>query len=322
MNKELLEKYIVGETNELETAMIQNWLEEDAKNKEEYIKMKKMWDSLPKPLDVPDVDVDKAWADFKAVRDSRASDTTVIPKKTVSVIKWSWWLAASILIMCAVGFYVFDQSHREEMYLSSTGQVRQDSLPDGSFVTLNKNTELAYSSRWTNRNRNVALKKGEVFFQVHKDKKHPFVIETGKTKITVLGTSFNVRRISDATEVIVSTGLVKVGYADKEVFLRPQQMITIRDNDTLKVEKEPVKDQFYKYYVDRAFDFENTTLQRVVELLNRAYDYKIIIDHSSDQKLLLTAKFEQNSLTEILKVISSTFGLKVNVKDREIHLTR
>jgi ferric-dicitrate binding protein FerR (iron transport regulator) len=74
--------------------------------------------------------------------------------------------------------------------------------------------------------------------------------------------------------------------------------------------------------VDRVFDFENTPLQRVVELLNQAYAYKIIIDHPADQKLLLTAKFEQNSLTEILKVISSTFGLKVNVKDREIHLTR
>ncbi|WP_312185913.1 FecR domain-containing protein [Sphingobacterium sp.] len=322
MNKELLERYIVGETNELEAAMIQNWLEEDAKNKEEYIKMKKMWDSLPKPLDVPDVDVDKAWADFKAVRDERASVVAAIPQKATPVIQWSWWLAASILLLCALGFYVFDQSHREEMFLSSMEQVRQESLPDGSVVTLNKNTELAYSSRWTDKNRYVALKTGEVFFEVHKDKRHPFVIETGKTKITVLGTSFNVRRISDATEIIVSTGLVKVGYANKEVFLRPQQMVTIRDSDTIKVGKEPVKDQFYKYYVDRVFDFENTPLQRVVELLNRAYDYKIIIDHSSDQKLLLTAKFEQNNLTEILKVISSTFGLKVHVKDREIHLTR
>lgn len=322
MNKELLERYIIGETNEVENIMIQGWLEEDANNKEEYIKMKKMWDSLPKPLDVPDVNIDKAWADFKVVRDKRAAEAAVIPPKKTSVIQWSWWLAASILVFCAVGFYVFDQSHREEMFVSSMEQVRQDSLPDGSVVTLNKNTELAYSSRWTNKNRNVALKRGEVFFQVHKDKKHPFVIETGKTKITVLGTSFNVRRTSDATEVIVATGLVKVGYANKEVFLRPQQMITIRDSDTIKVGKEPVKDQFYKYYVDRVFDFENTPLQRVVELLNQAYAYKIIIDHPADQKLLLTAKFEQNSLTEILKVISSTFGLKVNVKDREIHLTR
>jgi ferric-dicitrate binding protein FerR (iron transport regulator) len=322
MNKELLEKYIVGETNEVENAMIKNWLEEDANNKEEYIKMKKMWDSLPKPLDVPDVNVDKAWADFKVVRDKRASEAAVLPKKMTPVKQWSWWLAASILILCAVGFYVFDQSHREEMFLSSRDQVRQDSLPDGSVVTLNRNTTLAYSSRWTNKNRNVTLERGEVFFQVHKDKKHPFVIETGKTKITVLGTSFNVRRIPNATEVIVATGLVKVGYANKEVFLRPQQMITIRDSDTIRVGKEPVKDQFYKYYVDRVFDFENTPLKRVVELLNQAYDYKIIIDRSSDQKLLLTAKFEQNSLTEILKVISSTFELKVNVKDREIHLTR
>ncbi|RKE52896.1 FecR domain-containing protein [Sphingobacterium detergens] len=321
MNKELLERHMVGETNEAERMIVEEWLEKDANNREAYLQMKKLWDSLPKPLVVPEVDVDKAWIDFKIVRDRRASEPAEIPKRKTNLIQWNWWAAASILLVCMVGFYVFDRSQRKEMHLASQEAVLQDSLPDGSMVTLNKNTELAYSSSWSNKNRNVELKKGEVFFQVQKDKKHPFVIATGNTNITVLGTSFNVRRIPNATEVIVATGLVKVAYADKEIFLRPDQMLTIRDADTMKVEKKPVQDKFYKYYVDREFNFENTPLKRVAEVLSHAYDYKVMIDDPALEKIPYTAEFKQNSLAEILKVMAKSLDLKIEVRDKEIHLT-
>lgn len=320
MNKELLERYMVGETNEAERMIVEEWLKNDANNREAYLQMKKLWDSLPKPLEVPEVDVDKAWTEFKIARDRRASELTEISKKKTRIIHWNWWAAAGILLICMFGFYVFDRSQREEIHFITQDGVRQDSLPDGSMVTLNRNSELAYSKTWSNKNRNVELARGEVFFQVHKDKKHPFVIATGNTKITVLGTSFNVRRIPDATEIIVATGLVKVAYADKEILLRPEQMVTIRDTDTMRVEKKPVQDKFYKYYVDREFSFENTPLQKVVELLSRAYDYKIIIDDPIVQKIPYTAEFKQNSLSEIIKVMAKSLDLKVEVEGKEIHL--
>ena len=81
-------------------------------------------------------------------------------------------------------------------------------------------------------------------------------------------------------------------------------------------------DQFYKYYVDREFIFENTSLERVVELLSKAYEQKIVIDVAADKKLLLTATFKQNSLNDILKVIADTFKSKVIIKDSIIHITR
>jgi len=40
MNKKLLERYIVGETNEAENNLVQRWLEEDPDNRAEYLKVK------------------------------------------------------------------------------------------------------------------------------------------------------------------------------------------------------------------------------------------------------------------------------------------
>ena len=322
MNKELLEKYIIGETNDEENLRIQNWLEIDSRNKTEYLKMKDMWDSLPKPLEAPEVDVDQAWDNFKATREKRASTTAEITENKTIMMGWSWWAAAGVLVVCSLGFYLLNNSYKQEKSLLSIASVLSDSLPDGSRVTLNKNSEIVYSRTWMNKQRSVKLEKGEVFFDVFKDKEHPFVIESGKSQITVLGTSFNVRRHSGATEVIVATGLVKVSYSNKEVYLHPKEMITIQDNDTTKASVEQMPDLFYKYYVDREFVFENTKLERVVELLNKAYDQKIVIDREADKKLLLTATFQQNSLNQILKVISDTFKCKVIIKDSIIHLTR
>ncbi|UIR57066.1 FecR domain-containing protein [Sphingobacterium sp. SRCM116780] len=322
MNKELLEKYIIGETNEEENRSIQHWLEQNSDNNAEYLKIKKMWDSLPQPLETPAVDVDQAWANFKAARDKRTASTALAVEKKTIAMGWNWWAAAGILLICSLGFYVFNNSYKQEKQLFSNESVLKDSLPDGSLVTLNKNSIMTYSNNWIDKQRRVKLEQGEVFFQVFKDKEHPFVIETGKSKITVLGTSFNVRRMTDATEVIVATGLVKVSYSNKEVYLHPKEMITVRDNDTTKVSVKQTADQFYKYYVDREFVFENTSLERVVALLNKAYDQKIVIDQAADKKLLLTATFEQNSLSEILKIIADTFKCKVIIKDSIIHLTR
>ncbi|SJN52275.1 MULTISPECIES: FecR domain-containing protein [Sphingobacterium] len=322
MNKELLEKYIIGETNEEENKIIQQWLGQDSRNHAEYLKMKQMWDSLPQALEAPEVDVDQAWAKFRAARANRSADRNDTRDRKTVDIGWNWWAAAAVLLMCSLGFYYFDKSNRQEQNLYSTTSVLKNTLPDGSTVTLNKNSKLAYSSTWMNAARSVKLEQGEVFFQVLKDRAHPFVIASGKSKITVLGTSFNVRRHVDATEVIVATGLVKVSYNNHEIYLHPKEMITVKDNDTTTVSVKQVPDQFYKYYVDREFIFENTSLERVVELLSKAYEQKIVIDVAADKKLLLTATFKQNTLNDILKVIADTFKSKVIIKDSIIHITR
>jgi len=51
---------------------------------------------------------------------------------------------------------------------------------------------------------------GEAFFDVTHNAKQPFVIQTPKAQIKVLGTSFNVAayRTGDSVKVVVETGTV------------------------------------------------------------------------------------------------------------------
>ena len=71
------------------------------------------------------------------------------------------------------------------------GTVSTLTLPDSSKVWLNAGSTLKYPTAFTSNVREVEMS-GEAYFEVHADKKHPFIVSTGDLKVTATGTAFNV----------------------------------------------------------------------------------------------------------------------------------
>ncbi|MCZ4279116.1 FecR family protein, partial [Rhodococcoides yunnanense] len=59
------------------------------------------------------------------------------------------------------------------------GQRTNITLPDGTNVWLNARTTMQYANSF-NRNERVVILKGEAYFDVAKDEKHPFIVQTEK----------------------------------------------------------------------------------------------------------------------------------------------
>ena len=68
-------------------------------------------------------------------------------------------------------------------------------LSDGTRVWMNADSRLEFPEQFSGSRRTVRLY-GEAYFEVAKDRRHPFVVETDFLTTTVLGTSFNVRAYS------------------------------------------------------------------------------------------------------------------------------
>lgn len=92
--------------------------------------------------------------------------------------------------------------------VTSTGQRRTLTLPDGSTAEMNGNTALALE--FQDGARRVRILRGEVWFRVTRDPDRPFVVDGGAGAARVLGTQFSVRREDDRTTVTVGEGLVEV----------------------------------------------------------------------------------------------------------------
>lgn len=309
MNKELIVKYIVGEADRRERLLVEAWIAENSDNKKELEELKKAWDIGEEPRQVPEIDIDDTWADFVQMRDRRKRND----------LNWIS-VAASLLLFGAIAFWALQSTLSVEKKLKTNLQVQHAELPDGSTVHLNTHAELVYQKEWLGKDRKVQLLNGEVFFDVKKDQKHPFVIESGQSKITVLGTSFHIRREGVDTEVIVASGSVKVNHRGQELILNPDQMIVVSDTSKQRVRVDTVPDQLYRYYVHQEFVFENTPLQRVFDVLGKAYGKQFLIKNPETKALKYTATFEQQSLNEIVDVILKTFDLKISKKENVYYI--
>ena len=137
--------------------------------------------------------------------------------------------AVFIFAVSIAGLSIYIASETNLFYKSSwvevstePGQRSKVSLPDGSLVWLNAGTIIKYCP--DKDGRKVSLN-GEAYFEVSHSPDYPFVVETGDTKIKVLGTKFNVSHYpgSKITEASLLSGKIEMvlNKSDKVVDIRP-----------------------------------------------------------------------------------------------------
>lgn len=101
---------------------------------------------------------------------------------------------------------------------TGVGQMTTMTLPDGTVVTLDANTQLRM--RDLPGQRLVTMDRGRAFFRVAKNDARPFNLIAGGKKVTAMGTAFDVNLADDCFALVLVEGKVKV--ADVTAFRRPQ----------------------------------------------------------------------------------------------------
>ena len=127
---------------------------------------------------------------------------------------WKYWsLAASVALLVAVAIFFVDEREEQALVYYETTAVpdakTKITLPDSSVVWLNANACLRYPREFSSACRQVTIK-GEALFEVRKDEKKPFIVQTEDIGIKVFGTTFNVEAEVDKTVVTLLTGKVGI----------------------------------------------------------------------------------------------------------------
>jgi transmembrane sensor len=313
IDDDLLVKHLLGETDHEEALLVEAWTNANAANKKHFLDLQTIWQESRRLAATSSVDEDAAWNRFKA-RLNEPKQEAVVRRMGTRV----WLRAVAVLvILVGTGYFSYILLHEkpvQNLVVASHGSAITDTLPDGSVVTLNKNSELDYPSAFKGEARKVTMK-GEAFFHVTPDKKKPFIINVNDVTIRVVGTSFNVRSVNGVTEVIVETGIVQVTHHNKTVELHKDEKVKVQQQDSALL-KDKVQDRLYNYYRSKQFVCDNTPLWKFVQILNEAYDANIVIDDPKLRGLLLTAPFDNESLDRILEVIHETFNIKV-IKEQD-----
>lgn len=122
--------------------------------------------------------------------------------------KHSKWLSLATAAVVAITVGISQQLLGQAQYHTASGERQDITLSDGSLITLNTRTEI--DTHFTADQRLVELHQGEAYFQVARDENRPFIVTSGDSQVSVLGTSFNVRAESGDISVSVFEGLVTI----------------------------------------------------------------------------------------------------------------
>lgn len=184
-------------------------------------------------------------------------------------------------------------------------------LSDGTTVHLNSKSSISYPREFSGDSREVSIS-GEAYFDVVATGK-PFIVHAGQLRAEVLGTSFNVKN-KDTSNIAVTLVEGKVNIitpSGKSHIVKPNEQVVV-DMETDTIQAAYVKVQQFTSWKDNVLFFEQVTLQEAVTQLEEWYDVKIDIRTPAVMKCLITAKYQDEPLGNVLN--SLQFLLDLDVK--------
>ena len=226
-------------------------------------------------------------------------------------------MAASLLLvmLAGVGYFRYFYS----ITITTTyGESRSLFLPDSTKVTLNSNSELAYSPfDFTRNNRSVQLK-GEGFFAVtHQPDESNFIVRTSELHVEVLGTKFNVNSRRGKTQVVLQEGKVRLEMNGAPMDMRPGELVESWGEQETAV-KRTVESDNYSAWRNNHLVFSRTSLSEITQMLEDNYGYKVVLSDPELAERNFTGTCSSENLDELFEKLSIVFDLEITRSSSEI----
>ncbi|EDM33928.1 putative anti-sigma factor [Pedobacter sp. BAL39] len=319
-------KRLTGTESPESALLLDEWLAADPAHQRQYREMEATWALseriTPEPPAVP-------FQQFtRQVAETKASDYETARRPAAARNSfWKYGVAASLALMCLLAGLFYDQWNSgkkpQEEWITrkaGLGKVIQISLPDSSQVWLNAGSQITFAKGFNGKKIRAIRLKGEAYFEVKHDHKHPFVVSSGSLKTTVYGTSFSVRAYDNEalTSVSVNSGKVGVSGEDQShdkhtVMLLPNDKLNYSHRNHQFV-KTTINNEDVNAWVKGELLFEQTPLTEVFETLARKYQVKIDTGTQDYKTCKLTARFGNQPIQVVLKAIH----LSLNIHSTQI----
>ena len=308
--KSLFDRFFGGETTENENAYLADLLEND-KDGELDAYIEKTWQEA-ESMDVDfEVEVrvkEKIFAQISSECQVKSSRPWFRFFRAVAV-------AAGLVAAVLLGWHIADLRKPETFEMvAERGQKSSLTLPDGSKVWLNSASKLTYTSDYNSKDRNIILD-GEAFFDVARNENLPFIVHANGMAVQALGTKFNVKAYSDETEVtaILVEGSVKASAAGVDLLLLPY-FVASYDRSTDEMVSTYVSDREHAVpWIKNEILFSNDSLKDIASVLERMYNVTVVFENEKIADYTYTGLIRNNSLQNILELISGTSPVKYEI---------
>lgn len=364
MSSEIINKYLSNEASEQEVQELFDWINASEENKNQFIAAKKLWvfTTLSSDVSIETVPLVRLMSK-KSIRTyfQYAAIFLVLLGLGATIFLFNTKSKASkeVVLELGDGRLEFFSGKTETILLNNKGglvakkfsdkmvyfgKVQAEEvvyntlsvpygkrfklqLSDGTVVSLNSGTTFRYPEQFGfSENRNVYLS-GEAFFEVAKDKEHPFVVHANQAAIEVLGTTFNISAYPEnptvnSTLIEGSVRMYEALNPTNAVLLKPNQMATWQNNSKKLVLKE-VDPKLYAAWTKGELAFKDTPFSIIAKILQRTYDVEIINENSdlAKQNFTGTIRVSESSVENILDLLKRDTPFNYSIQQKTITIT-
>jgi transmembrane sensor len=307
----LLTKKLSGEITAQELARLEEWLAASAEHQRIAASYQHVWDevdNIEPSTDEIEPNLDDAFAKVMLrIREEKQKKPVFLG---VLVHNLTRIAAALAFITVAVwGYYFISKSEEPIVVVANNHQEIQ--LPDGSKVWLRKGSSLSYPREFGSDLRCVELK-GEGYFEVvHNPEIHFCVLTSGKEKVEVLGTSFNVKEMPSGTSVLVKTGKVRfdIGNVENGAIVTAGK-IAVYERNTNKITLKEVNSFNELAWKAGHLEFINVPVRQVIADYESYFNIDIEVENQKLLDCTYTSTKVSNDVNTALNALKESLNIE------------
>lgn len=281
MERDSLYRYFDGGASSDEEDRIMDWAEAAPENYREYLAERRLWCALT------------LYAGRRMQR--RTAPLRCWTLRRIGAVAAGILLAVGCTGLLAAAAYRTFFDTRMQQVIVPAGQRAELVLADGTKVWLNSKSRLEYPASFGWGKRRVALS-GEGYFEVTHDERKPFVVETGRFDVRVLGTTFNVYAYDDDSfEAALLDGSVEVSsHADaaERLVLRPYEAAVMAADGTLR--RTALTDMGRFRWTEGLICLDDVPFGELIARFSDYFSIPILLKNPKLYDIRCTGKFRQS----------------------------
>jgi ferric-dicitrate binding protein FerR (iron transport regulator) len=307
-------------------------------------------------------DLENSWSRFKEKLALSGDVEKVQEGKKIEMRKYLR-LAASWILFFAMGSglaWIISNNRRETSgkiieVAAPLGSRSVIKMPDGSRIWLNAGSTLTYNENYGRETRSLNLS-GEAYFEVTKDRSHPFIVNTTELVVRALGTRFNIKAYPDEKTISatleegeIDVRILREGKEGKEVILKPKEKIVyFKEIDTSETFTENrdenviagsdsqnrqttlrkdvnvltnVNTELYTSWKDPRWIIQGERLGSLTPMLERRFNLQIVFRNEELKEYKFSGTIENETVDQIMNALRLTAPLNYSISKDTISLT-
>ncbi|WP_101690478.1 FecR family protein [Dysgonomonas massiliensis] len=301
----IIKKYLSGRFSPETEERVQRWFINDENTDKKESASLEYWNSL---------ETTSNSETYSAL--NKVNQRIGYPQKQVVKIplykKLSRIAAVLIPLFIIGGGYLYYQTTQNNMIEIQVayGEEKHLFLPDSSEIWINAGSTIKYPKEFKGNKRVVELD-GEAYFSVKRDEMKPFIVNTEKLSVNVLGTKFNVKAYSDEEQITttLTSGKIEVKSVEQSQILKPNEQLSFNKKTSI-INITEISSNETDAWLTGQLVFSDATFGQIIQALERKFNVSFSVDANVNlAQSRYTVKFiKKDSLEDILNVLKEVVG--------------